>query len=58
MSMIAAAMIVSVRAQTACRSRGFERIGDRPKFLHAGLSQGADPHIGGRVKTVESPTSA
>jgi hypothetical protein len=26
-------------------------------FLHAGLSQGADPHIGGGVNTVESLTS-
>jgi hypothetical protein len=55
--MIAAAMIASVRAQTACRSRWFEPHGGRPGFLHASCSQGADPHIGGGVKTVESLTS-
>jgi hypothetical protein len=51
-------MIASIRAQTACRSRRFEPHGDCPWFLHAGLSQGADPHIGGGVNTVESLTSA
>jgi hypothetical protein len=56
--MIAAAMVASVRAQTACRSRRIEPHGDRPWFLNAGLSQGADLHIGGRVNTVESLTSA
>jgi hypothetical protein len=56
--MIAAAMIATVRAQTACWSRWFEPTGDRPKFLHAGLSQAADPHVGGRVNAVESPISA
>ena len=38
-SMIATAIVASVRAQTACRSRWFEPHGDRPWFLHAGLSQ-------------------
>jgi hypothetical protein len=56
--MIATAIVASVRAQTACRSRWFEPIGDRPKFLRAGPSQGADPHIGGGVNTVETLTSA
>jgi hypothetical protein len=56
--MIVTAMIASVRAQTACRSRWFEPHGDRSWFLNAGVRQGADPHIGGGVNAVESLISA
>jgi hypothetical protein len=56
--MIATAMIASVRAQTACRGRWFEPHGDRPWFPYAGVCRGADPHIGGGVKTVASSSYA
>ena len=56
--MIAAAMIASVARKRHAGAADSSRMAIARGFSMPAVSQGADPHIGGGVKTVESPTSA